>query len=257
MADDMLAKTSFNKQIVIYSFCMNNITQRPYPTIKYHHPNIDYIMYSDDINMGETCRSGWTLRPIKDFPPEYSVQDRNKDIKWHPFREFGLKYDYSIYIDTKVEFIGDPLYLIDEICDKLKYGFTCHMYDYKPTNYEDNWVDVYSHIDYLVSVHVGIKNNLLLFKQLLEKENYPQKSRLLETAIVITDLTNLFAQEIENKIFDNYINVNTYRDQVVVPYVLWKNDIRIQDCGILGEYCGGSRYFRNNPTTNVNGRDNI
>lgn len=40
MADDMLAKTSFNKQIVIYSFCMNNITQRPYYCTTDKHGNI-------------------------------------------------------------------------------------------------------------------------------------------------------------------------------------------------------------------------
>ena len=47
---------------------------------------------------------------------------------------------------------------------------------------------------------------------------------------------------------------DTLRDQIVLPYILWKNNINIKDCGLLGNYCTDKHYFVNNFKTNVNGR---
>jgi hypothetical protein len=62
------------------------------------------------------------------------------------------------------------------------------------------------------------------------------------------------ASILENKIFDKYNEIHTLRDQIVIPYVLWKNNISIKDCGLLGKYCTDKHYFINSNKTNVNGR---
>lgn len=247
--------------IVIYSCCLNNKKHKPFPEIKFNDNNLTYIMYSDDDTLNENdIVNGWKI--IKPKSKFTIVQDINKDIKWHPFEIFNKDYDISIYIDSKVDILINPNKIILDVIDKINYGFTCSIYDYKPIGHYNNIDDIYKHIDYLLWYFIEYqknnnykyKSNMLKWKNKLLNENYPINSGLLETAVVITNLHNKNANILENQIFDKYYEVNTLRDQIVVPYILWINNINIKDCGVLGNYCTDKHYFINSNKTNVNGR---
>ena len=248
--------------IVIYSCYLNNKNNKPFPIIKFKDDNLTYIMYTDDNTLKDNdIIDGWKI--IKPKSKYTIIQDINKDIKWHPFEIYENKnYDISIYVDSKVDILINPNKIILDIIDKIKYGFTCSIYDYKPQSHPNNSDDIYKHIDYLLwyfieyekNPNYKYKNNMISWRNTLLNENYPQNSKLLETAVVITNLHDKNAKNLENQIFNKYYNVNTLRDQIVVPYILWINNININDCGVLGNYCEDKHYFINVNKTNVNGR---
>lgn len=248
--------------IIIYSCCLNNKDHKSFPKIKFYDNNLTYIMYTDDDTLNDNdIVDGWKI--IKPNSKFKIVQDINKDIKWHPFEiSKNGNYDISMYMDSKVDVLINPNEIILDIIDNIKFGFTCSIYDYKPKTHPHNDDDIYKHIDYLLwffiekqkNPNYKYKNNMLSWKNTLLFENYPENSGVLETAVVITNLYNKQAEYLENQIFNKYYEVNTLRDQIVLPYILWKNNIKIKDCGLLGNYCTDKHYFVNNFKTNVNGR---
>ena len=248
--------------IIIYSCCLNNKDHKSFPQIKFYDNNLTYIMYTDDNTLNNNdIVDGWKI--IKPNSKFKIVQDINKDIKWHPFEiSKNGNYDISMYMDSKVDVLINPNEIVLDIIDNIKFGFTCSIYDYRPKTHPHNDDDIYKHIDYLLwffiekqkNPNYKYKNNMLSWKTKLLNENFPENSGVLETAVVITNLYNKQAQNLENQIFDKYYEVNTLRDQIVLPYILWKNNINIKDCGLLGNYCTDKHYFVNNFKTNVNGR---
>lgn len=243
--------------ICIYCNVLNNKLNKKFPKIKFNEPNIDYYMFTDDnkYNNGE-CIDGWKI--IKTQKTYSKVQDINKSIKWNPWNNINTsKYDYIIYMDSKIEMLKPMTDFVMDNINKLKHGFGIHTYKFGTgRSYEYGTIDIYNHIDYLMQYNVGNKQNLLKWKEKLSKEKYPTKQGVLETCIILLDTRNTEPRKLFNEIFNAYLEANTQRDQIIVPYILYKNDIPLNEINVLGDYYNYSEsgYFKNNSEQNVNGR---
>lgn len=245
------------KKLVVYFYLTNNINNKPWPEIKCVNPDVDYYIFTDDHN--HVPEDIWNVVYIDAENDIYSKEDMNKKFKWNPFELFEGKYEYSLYCDSKISIVGDPMKCLDEYKDKMKIGFTGHKYGFiKNSKYVDNIKDVYRHADYILDVKVGHLDNIHKLKEVYKKEGLPMNSGVVETAVILTDLRNVLAKKIQKEIFDEYIKRNTKRDQLVVPYILWKNDIDINDVQLFGNFEDNKKngkYFQVSSKTNVNNRD--
>lgn len=241
-------------RVAAYCFITNNINNKPWPKINFKDDEVDWFMITDQAN-GETERDGWKIIEVPTETKDMAKEDINKFNKWNPFKLFP-DYDYSLYFDSKVELLKSPLEIVNEFKDKMPWGFVTHKYDYSPPKfpkYKFNYRGVYAHIDYLLGVGVGNKENLKYWKTKLKLKGFPENTGLPETAIILTDLHSEYAQLIQKNIYRKYKEVGTLRDQPIIPYVLWIMGIPLDEITLMGKY-SSSPYGKNNKNTNVNNR---
>lgn len=74
-------------------------------------------------------------------------------------------------------------------------------------------------------------------KKQIEKyisEGFPKNFGMLEGNVIVTDLKNKNSLKIQNSWWEEFLNSESLRDQLSLPYVLWKLNYRINDIGTLG-----------------------
>ena len=67
-----------------------------------------------------------------------------------------------------------------------------------------------------------------------KKEKFPKNFGMFECNMLISDLKNRKSEEIFNDWWEEYLSSESLRDQLALPYVLWKNNLQFCDIGIIG-----------------------
>ncbi len=208
---------SDNYKVVIYSCITGNYDKSIIPKYKGH--NIEYIMYSNN-----DC-VGWNNRRIPDKIMKLNDSIAiNRYIKFNPHELFENEFDYSIYVDGNINIISDLSKMIGLINNE--YGFAFHKH------YSRNLIS--DEAKYCIAYKKGNKKQILNLIKKYEREKFPMNYGLVEGNIIINDLNNLKAKNIMKSIWDEFYKLKTYRDQLIIPYVLWKNNIKIENISTLG-----------------------
>jgi len=208
-----------NKSFVIYSTNFGNYDYIQ-PTYNFGD-NVQWIMYTDDKRLG-THVNGWTVIQDTLTDPNDSPRMRAKyyKIKAH---ELNFTSDYSIFIDSNIKinnpnFIKNLMYFMDDkngisICKHQKRN--C-VYDEAPAClvYEKNKT-------------MNIMEQVDRYKQ----EGMPNNYGLWWCGMIMRNTKNTNVSDIENIWWDE-INKNTPRDQLSLPFILWKNNIKIDTINI-------------------------
>lgn len=218
-----------NKRIVVYTCITGNYDNAIKPL--YNNDNVDYIILT---NNDKLQHDGWQEMKI-----DKKILDLNNNvlinryIKMHPAELFASKYDYAIYIDGNIRSVSDLSKLISYVNDKT--GLALHRHQSRDCIYvEEKACELYGK---------GKKENLRKQVKNYKKEGFPENFGMLECNVVVTDLNNNIATNILNAWWKEFISSDSRRDQLSLPYVLWKNGFEIEDVGCLG--------------TNVNKNDKI
>ena len=69
---------------------------------------------------------------------------------------------------------------------------------------------------------------------------------MLEATIIVTDLKNKVAKKLLNDWWDEFISTESLRDQISLQYIVWKNKLKIDDIGVLGNNLYRNPKFRVN-----------
>lgn len=207
-------------RIVIYTCMTGNYDNIETPFLQFD--NVDYIAYVDNNKKYD----GWKTKKI----PK-SVMDKvkgnvniNRYIKMHPIELFQDKYDYSIYVDSNIQIIGDLRELLRNINDKT--GLAIH-------NHRER-ISIYDEIDYCITYKRGNISKLKEIKNVFYKEKFPNNFGVYECNILVTDLNSKKSQKIYYDWWEDFIARQLGRDQISLPYVVWKNNYKFDDIGILG-----------------------
>jgi len=67
-----------------------------------------------------------------------------------------------------------------------------------------------------------------------KQESFPFHYGMLEANVIVCDLKNKVAKKVMNDWWDDFVQKESYRDQLSLPYVLWKNHIIPEEIGTLG-----------------------
>ena len=208
-----------DKKIVVYTCITGDYDEISEPL--YHNNNVDYVIYtnSENIKVNE-----WKKRPI----PENIEKMKddvliNRYIKMHP-KELFNEYDYSIYIDGNVRTVSDISCFVNTINEKT--GLSLHRHDSRNCIYQEAKVcTLYK------------KGNISKVKQQINKykqEGFPPEYGLLQCNIIVNDLKNNHAEKILEEWWREFLKSESKRDQMSLPYVLWKQKYKVEDIGNLG-----------------------
>ncbi len=195
--------------------------------------NIDFYLFTDSTNQKSKY---WNIKEIpENVRNNYNNILKNRYLKMHP-GELFKDYDYSIYIDGNVKVMSDLTELTYSINDKT--GIAMHKHQFRDCI-----------CDEIEVCKVKKKGNYSEMKKQVERylqQGFPKKFGMLEATIIVTDLKNPVAKKILDDWWKEFISTKSLRDQISLQYVVWKNNFRIDDIGVLGNNLYKNPKFRVN-----------
>lgn len=209
-----------DKKIVIYTCITGNYDQVREPLLKV--PNCDYILFTDDGNLKS---EKWNVQVIpKEIMEKYKNNGTllNRFYKLNPSLLFK-EYDYAIYVDGSVQIISDLSTLIHSVGPL---GIALHTHRFRHCIYDE-----------YEACKILKKGNQKLLQGQIEqykKEGFPKKYGMAECGMIVSDLHNKMAIEILKAWFLELLNTSSLRDQISLPFVLWKKNIQVKQITTLG-----------------------
>lgn len=205
--------------ITIYTCIVGKYDMPKIPLLCYS--NCHYVLYTDQVNVDVP---GWEIRPL---PQQVISQDnptiKNRYLKFHPQEFFNT--DYSIYIDGNVQLLTD---ISDMVPTKnSKTGIAMFTHPYRNC--------VYTEVDACIFMKKGNAKKLQEQITQYKKEGFPVHYGLNEATLIAVDLKNPKAKEILIAWWNEFIKSKSNRDQIALPYTLWKMGLRPSDIENLGE----------------------
>lgn len=185
-------------------------------------PNVDYYLFSDKENLDPLdCVS---VREIPDNLRTMSNSMINRYIKMHP-HEFFCEYDYSIYLDGTVQVISDIRQWIVP-ASHSKTGIAMHLHSSRNC--------IYDEAEVCIKLGKGNKKGIRELINKYKRYGMPRHYGMLEATAIVTDLKATISKTILNEWYAEFCNNNSGRDQLSLPYILWKNGLSVSDVGLLG-----------------------
>lgn len=211
-------ETAKRPRIVVYTCITGGYDKIIEPN--YCFDNIDYCLFSDK----NIKAKKWVVRQI---PEECKMNNNiltNRFIKMHPHLLFsGSKYDYSIYVDGNIKIVSDLTPMTNNLG---KLGLAFHRHALRD--------DISKEVKACIWQKKGNRKALLKQVKKYKKDGFPKDFGLLECNIIVADLKNHNSEKITNNWWYEFSKSGSMRDQIALPYVIWKMGYKIEDLGNLG-----------------------
>jgi hypothetical protein len=208
-----------DKKVVVYSCIVGGYDELNDPLL--YDDSLDYFIVSDKNNEKNRI---WKYKNIPNEARQLSGGYINRFCKLNPYFLFP-NYDYSIYIDGNIEIVSD----ISSLCSiarDSKIGIAMHLHDQRDCVYNESFIcKLYNR---------GVPKAIDRQMERYRHEKFPEHFGMVEASIVIVDLNNENAKKIMQDWWNEFLNSGSGRDQLSIPYVLWKNGFDISDVGCLG-----------------------
>ncbi len=205
------------KTITIYT-CITGGYEKPKPPlIKYS--NYRFVLFTDSLS---EC-PGWEVMNIPGWlKKKYTNTEINRYIKFHPTVFFGS--DYTFYIDGNVRMLTG----ISDYLDKCKNCSGLAMFNHPYRNC------LYEEADACLIIGKGNSKGIREQIKKYRNEKMPEHFGLKEATVILTDTKNMLSVNILDEWWEEFYSSSSKRDQLALPYVLWKKQININDIGNLG-----------------------
>lgn len=208
------------KKIAVYTCMAGDYDYIRKP--KYISDNCDYFIITDIETHYNTFKRINISREIKEKFCNNSILI-NRYYKMHPFELFE-GYDYAIYIDSNVEVMSDISKMIK--CVNEDYGLAFHSNCQRDCVYNEIKV----HRILKKGNYKKMKSQAKRYKQ----KKFPKNYGMLECNVIVFELKNLNAIKIMNDWWKEYVESESLRDQLSLPYALWQNDVPTIELSGLG-----------------------
>lgn len=230
---DVLNDYSFvsEKKIAVYTVVFGGYDNINEPVVI--PDNCDFYLITDKPIKTES-NSIWVEKNLKEHTihiENLSNIEKNRYCKMFPNKLFP-EYEYSIYIDGNVQVMTDPTEFIQEM---NSYGLKLHKHYRRECVYEE--------INKCIDLGKDNKDRLLTHKEHLIEKNMPEQYGMLEAPIIVREHNNPKCIKLMEEWWHEFSHYSK-RDQISLPYVLWKNDISIDDVGTLGNDIYSNYAFR-------------
>lgn len=209
----------YDYKIAVYTCLVGNYDHHQEPLFK--PDNVDYIIVTDGLLPSTGLWKGIDIRTIDGIPP---LDDSrvSRYIKLHPHL-FLNDYDYSIYIDANIKTIGDMRYLIYLL---NQYGFIANIHRHRDC--------IYKEIE--ACIRLKKDNPQIMRKQIdtYRSAAMPEHYGLIEANLLVRDHHNPACIGIMEKWWQE-IAKHCGRDQLSLPFVLWKMGIPVSEIGKISD----------------------
>lgn len=208
-------------KIVVYTSILGGYDELKEPLLKLD--NIDYVAFLEEKVDYETQ---WNIKRIPENIKKFENNTLiNRYIKFHPSEIFKDDiYDYAIYIDGNIKVISDLTSMTYSINKDI--GISLHRHQFRDCIYNE-----------IEACRLLKKGNYKLLKEQVEgykKEGFPNNYGMLEGTVIVSDLNSDKATNLLNNWWEEFKNSESLRDQIALPYILWKNNIKIDEVANLG-----------------------
>lgn len=216
-------KHCFEGKGVIYSAIIGGYDQIKEP--KYVSPELQYILFTDN---PELKSDKWKVQLIENKDKLDNVRlARRIKILGH---EYLKDFDYSIWVDGKLEIIGDLREYIEQY--RKKEPILCFNHYINDCIYDEKTACIALNKD----TPEVIEKQILKYKN----EGYPEHNGLVETGIMVRELKDERVQKTMELWWKEIID-GSRRDQLSFNYVCWKNNL-VYDTTDLFIY--GNKYVK-------------
>lgn len=194
----------------------------------------DYYIFTDQEIVVNSCWKKMELSIEEQaYIHELTDVEKNRYFKMLGYRKF-LNYDYSIYIDINLEIYGKlsdfPLYALNS------YGLAMFNHPTRDCIFNE------AHVCIILGKVKKKKVNLQMKKYL--KEGMPRHYGMCECGVIVRDNANVKCYKLMKDWWHEFRESLAKRDQLLFPYVLWKNHIKMDEIGCLGENISNNGKFR-------------
>ena len=139
----------------------------------------------------------------------------------HP-NEIFPEYKYSIYVDGNIKIISDLTEYVNLLNEN---GIGIHLHHLRNCVFDElHAVTKSKRID---------KESAKKHEKYLIENGMPRNYGLLQCNVIVRDHNNPICIKIMNEWWKEF-KKNSKRDQLSLPYVLYKNDIPVEKIGVLG-----------------------
>lgn len=208
-----------NNKIVIYTSVFGK-----YDSIKeplFVNKNIDYVAITDVPISEKSAWKKYDYSKILDFE-RMDDYHKSKFCKMFP-NVFFDDYDISIWVDGNIQIIGDLYPLVDRITQENSIA----MFEHPINNC------IYKEKESIIYFEKAKPSEILLQINKYKEDNFPSNFGMKECSIIIRKHNNGECKKIMSDWWEQ-VNLFTMRDQVSLPYVLWKNNKNIDYIQSLG-----------------------
>ena len=199
------------KSITIYSSSYGNYDNiKQQPKIQ----NVKYVFFTDNSHV--TC-PGWDVVVENNILSHYSPVLKAKYFKLHPHILFP-ESDYTIWIDASI-IIKNSDFVQIMLSYLTENGFAAYKHPKRFSIFEEHLRLVNDRNFQYKDI---INNQINVYK----KENFPINFGLWAGGILVRQNKNKNAEIINNLWWEEILKWSS-RDQLSLPYVLWKNNLKI------------------------------
>lgn len=205
LLDNIISK---NEKGVIYTAMFGDYENLLEP--KFINEDLDYICFTDNPNLKSEV---WDIKIISDLELDNVRKARTLKILPHIYLK---EYDYSIWVDAGFQIIGD----LKQYINSYSHGKSMM------GNIHSDRNCIYDEAQACINAQKDDRE--LIFNQIerYKQENFPKHYGLIESGILFRKHNN---PELINVMEDWYSEIinSSKRDQISLPYVLWKNNFEI------------------------------
>lgn len=212
-------KCNSNMKVAVYSCITGGYDNIIAPLI--YPSNIDYILFTDDLNKD---LKGWQVRQLPESACRYESNTlRNRYCKMHP-EIVGIDYDFAIYVDGNICVYSDLTSMINVV--NYETGLAFHRHNVRDC--------IYDEYEVLKITKRGNLHNLHKQIERYKNERFPTRYGLLEASVIVSSLKNNVTKLILNTWWNEFLKSESLRDQISLPYIIWKCGFTIDQIGDLG-----------------------
>lgn len=211
-----------NLKIAVYTCITGGYDYPKTPLLQ--RDNMNFYLYTDEEKQVGRVTNGWKCLEIPKKLNALSNTEINRYIKMHPFEFFENDYDYSIYLDGNVQAVSDISVFTEMVNEEV--GIAAHRHRFRDCVYdEEKMCELKGKGDVM-----AMREQIINYR----KESYPKHYGLIECTVLVTQLNNSTAKNIYDQWWEEFNRYDSRRDQISLPYILWRNDIAVSSIVTLG-----------------------
>lgn len=191
--------------------------------------NCDFFIFTEKDRTIES--KVWIKRDAPEKIAKMSNIEKNRYIKMHPHELFP-EYKYSIYIDGNVQIISDLTEYVNLLND---IGIAIHTHHLRNCVYDEMKI-------VLKSKRIKPKEGNRHLEYLLN-DGMPKNYGLLQCNVIVREHNNPICLKIMEEWWEEFMRYSK-RDQISLPHVLYKNKIKVEQVGVLGNNIYTNPSFR-------------
>lgn len=224
-----------NEKIAVYTCIFGQYDKLQEPLIK--PDNIDYFVITDQDIPEDSLWKKVDIEEFTDRLDSYNNVMKNRYFKMFPEKVFD-EYKYSIYIDGNIRVITD---LTEYLYKLSSVGISIHSHGLRNC--------VYNEASAAKIFKKSSPSTIKAYMERLTENNFPKQYGLLECNVILRSHHNEICKHIMQQWwaeFEKYIK----RDQLSLPFILFKNNIAIEEVALLGDNIYKNPSFRIVPHKN-------